>query len=149
MTEVVPVLRMNIANRIDDLEPGLSTMETFLADQSIGPDDRAQMMIILDEIASNVIKAAWPTHEAHSFEIALMLDTTPSHRQIVLVCTDDGVAFDPTQMPPPDLDADIDEREIGGLGLFLVGELSESMQYCRIDGLNRLTVVKKIGLVES
>ena len=57
---------------------------------------------------------------------------------------DDGIAFDPTKMPPPDLDLDIDDREPGGLGLFMVTEMSDSVEYARIDGHNHLTVTKRL-----
>ena len=58
---------------------------------------------------------------------------------------DDGVAFDPLQAPAPDLDADIDDRPIGGLGVFLVRELMDSVAYRREAGWNRLSVTKTLS----
>ena len=53
---------------------------------------------------------------------------------------DRGQAFDPTAYAAPALDADIGERGIGGLGVFLVQELAEDIAYQRVDGCNVLQI---------
>ena len=51
---------------------------------------------------------------------------------------DEGLAYDPTQTPDPDLDASLEDRAIGGLGVFLAGKVFSSMHYRREDGANVL-----------
>lgn len=53
---------------------------------------------------------------------------------------DDGVAFDPTAKPAPDIDADMDDRAIGGLGMFLVREMTDIQQYERANDENRFRI---------
>mgnify|MGYP003444340506 CR=1 FL=1 len=60
--------------------------------------------------------------------------------RLALAFRDDGAAFDPLARADPDLDAGIDERPIGGLGIFLVRELAESVSYERIGRDNVLRV---------
>ena len=56
-----------------------------------------------------------------------------------------GPPFNPaTDAPEPDLDAPLADRRIGGLGLFLVREMAEAVDYRREDGMNRLTVKVKL-----
>ena len=55
---------------------------------------------------------------------------------------DDGVAFDPiTKIKTPDVSAAAADRDIGGLGIFMVKKMAKSLHYEREDGKNRLTVL--------
>jgi anti-sigma regulatory factor (Ser/Thr protein kinase) len=63
---------------------------------------------------------------------------------LVLEVEDDGRAFNPLQIPPPDLKGPLAERKVGGLGLHLVREFTSSITYDRKQGKNRLVVRKRI-----
>jgi len=54
---------------------------------------------------------------------------------------DDGLPFDPTVTPSPDPDTPLDDRQIGGLGLFLARSLSDELHYVREHGMNRTTAI--------
>jgi serine/threonine-protein kinase RsbW len=58
---------------------------------------------------------------------------------------DEGVAFDPLGRPEPDLDAPPEDREIGGLGIYLVGELADRISYERREGRNILHVERRFS----
>ena len=146
MTTHKATLDLSIPNRIPDLAGGMDAVEAFLASWSVDPGDAAQVMIIVDEIASNIIKAAWPGGGDHQFRIGLHLDPAPGALTLTLLCIDDGVAFDPTQAAAPDLDLDLDDRMPGGLGLFMVREMTDTMEYARTGDENRLTLTKRLQL---
>jgi anti-sigma regulatory factor (Ser/Thr protein kinase) len=146
MTAPPPFLSLTIPNRIEALSGGMDAVEAYLAAWSVDPGDSAQVMMILDEIASNIIKCAWPDGGEHSFRIELHVAAVPPALALRLMATDDGIAFDPTQVAPPSLDLDLDEREPGGLGLFMVGQMSDFMEYRRLEGCNRLEVRKRLGV---
>jgi anti-sigma regulatory factor (Ser/Thr protein kinase) len=69
--------------------------------------------------------------------------------QLALEFRDNCHAYDPLSQPPPDLDADIDDRPIGGLGVHLIRELAEQVAYTRDDHHNVLRIVLHIPYPES
>ena len=62
----------------------------------------------------------------------------------MFVLTDTGKEFDPTLAPEADITLSADEREIGGLGIFLIRQIMNEVRYQRIDGKNILTLEKKL-----
>ena len=90
--------------------------------------------IVMDEIVSNIVRCSG----ASGFTIGL----NPEDDGIRMVFIDDGVAFDPTKdVPPPDITSAAEDRDIGGLGIFMVKKMSKSIAYERKDGKNVLTIV--------
>lgn len=85
--------------------------------------------IILDEIASNIVRCSGATE--------FLFEITPERE---LVFWDNGTPFDPTAVAAPDVTLAAEDRAVGGLGIFLVKELSTSVTYRREDGWNVLTV---------
>ncbi len=63
----------------------------------------------------------------------------------MMTIEDDGPRFDPLSLPPPDVTASLDERPIGGLGLFLVRQLMDAVSYDRVGARNRLRMTKRVG----
>ena len=93
--------------------------------------------IILDEIASNIVKHSG----ASSFELALEFTKDPAGVKIVFA--DDGMPYDPLAHADPDTSLPADKRPIGGLGIMMVKKLSDSVAYERARDRNVLTVFKK------
>ena len=91
-------------------------------------------MVVLDEIVSNIVRCSG----ASAFKVDL--DQTPEG--LTMVFSDDGKPFDLTrEVAEPDVTASIEERGIGGLGIFMVKKMSRSVAYERRDGKNVLTVL--------
>jgi anti-sigma regulatory factor (Ser/Thr protein kinase) len=63
---------------------------------------------------------------------------------IVFVLTDTGKEFDPTLAPEADITLSADDREIGGLGIFLIRQIMNEVRYERIEGKNVLTLEKRL-----
>ena len=64
---------------------------------------------------------------------------------IVLVLTDTGKEFDPTAAPEADVTLSAEDRQIGGLGIFLIRQIMNEVKYERIEGKNVLTLEKKLN----
>ena len=95
--------------------------------------------ISLDELITNIVSYGYRDSEEHEIHLTLT-DRTGS---LVTVLEDDGTAFDPfTSAPEPDLDASVEERRIGGLGVYFVKTLMDEAIYERIDNRNRITLVQ-------
>lgn len=96
-----------------------------------------------DEAASNIIEHAY---EGVSDGI-LELSCGVNGNAITIILVDHGDSFDPSDVPAPDLKADLSERKIGGLGIFLMRKLMDEVHYEAEPGKNRntLTMIKRRG----
>ena len=103
---------------------------------------RMEIQLALEEALVNVINYAHPK-ESGRHDIKLNFRQTDNETQFVI--TDDGVPFDPTRQKEVDINAPLEEREVGGLGIHLVRNLMDSMEYRRERGRNVLTLRKRIA----
>ena len=89
---------------------------------------------------ANVVMYAYPGQTGMPLHVEA--DGIPGKKLIIRI-VDEGVAFDPTQEAPEvDTTLDTEEREIGGLGLFLVRECMDEVSYERKENTNILTLIK-------
>ncbi len=95
-----------------------------------------RMTLILEELASNVVKYGFDDDTRHDIEISLWRED----ESFCALMVDDGRPFDPLSAGEPDLDADLEERGIGGLGIHLVRNMADGLDYERTEGRNRLTI---------
>jgi sigma-B regulation protein RsbU (phosphoserine phosphatase) len=100
----------------------------------------SQLRLAVEEAVVNVIDYAYPEGTQGDIEIRMMSDGDTIRFQII----DSGVAFDPTAKERADTTLSAEDRRIGGLGILLVRNLMDSINYERIDGQNVLRIEKKI-----
>ena len=100
--------------------------------------------LVVEEVACNVLSHG--AEEGH--EPSLELLASVEGNRLAMEFRDNGRAFDPLSQPPPDLDADIEDRPIGGLGVHLIKELAEQVAYSRDDRHNVLRIVLHIPYPE-
>ena len=100
---------------------------------------KKQLMISCDEIFTNIASYAYPDGNG-SIEIAI--EFVSETRCLRIIFSDSGTAFDPLEISEPDTKAALSERKIGGLGMFMVKKMMDSVEYCRQDGKNILTLTK-------
>jgi serine/threonine-protein kinase RsbW len=97
--------------------------------------------LALDEVFMNVIMHGSGGDDVpRDVSMSLSLDADA----VTMVIEDNGVAFDPLSLRTPDLDAPLEEREIGGLGVFLVRELMDHVAYAHTGSRNQLTMRKVV-----
>ena len=97
--------------------------------------------LALEEWVANVIGYAYPKGMRGHVEVTA--DVTDD--VLTLVIKDHGTPFDPTQYEEIDVDAGLNERSIGGLGIHLVRNIMDTVVYERTtDGYNRLTLTKEV-----
>ena len=116
------------------------TIEEFAANHSIGGELPFRLNLVLDELVTNSVNYA--LSEVAEPLLRVRLTRTPDG--VVAQLEDNGPAFDPFQdAPKPDTSKALDERPIGGLGVFLVTRFADSASYEREDGVNRITLRMK------
>ena len=89
----------------------------------------------------NVAHYAYPQGEG---DMSLYIDFDAETRAITFRMTDKGVPFDPLAKPDPDITLSAEDREIGGLGIFIAKKTMDSITYVYENGENVLTMIKKI-----
>ena len=103
---------------------------------------KMQLDVAIDEIFSNVAKFAYG-HEPGKATVAVDRADDPSG--VTVTFYDSGKRFDPLSVKDPDVSLGAEEREIGGLGLFIVRKTMDDVKYEYKDGMNVLTVRKNFG----
>lgn len=116
----IPAFHEMVRAAVGDIAPGVDT---------------GMLEMALEELLVNVASYAYPDGEG-----LVELACTASDGGLDMVLTDHGVAYDPTETPEPDLDLDVEERAIGGLGVFLAGRIFASMSYKREKNANILSL---------
>ena len=94
----------------------------------------AQVNVAIDEIFSNIARYSGATSATVGCEVEA--------GRAVLRFTDNGRPYDPTQQADPDTTLGAEEREIGGLGIFMVKKTMDRIAYSYSDGINVLTIEK-------
>ena len=106
----------------------------------LSPELVFNLNLVLEEAVSNVILYAYPKEE-HQI---ISLIARKKDNQLIFVLTDSGKEFDPTQAPDADITLSAEDRPIGGLGIFLIRQIMNTVEYQRIEGQNVLTLGKEL-----
>ena len=123
----------------------ISKLATFIGELSeeldFTPELNFNLNLVLEEAISNVILYAYGKEEQKEISLVAYL----SDNNLVFVLTDSGMEFDPTKVPDADVTLSAEEREIGGLGIYLIRQIMNTVEYQRIDGKNVLTMGKHLN----
>ena len=99
------------------------------------------ILVAIEEVFVNVAHYAYPNGEG---DMSLHIGFDDQSRDITFRMTDKGIPFDPLEKPEPDITLSAEEREIGGLGIFIAKKTMDSLTYAYENGENILTMIKKI-----
>ena len=126
--------KISIAPTLDKLPEATSFFEDILSAADAPMKVIAQVNVAVDEIFSNIARYSGAT--------AATLGCALADGRITLRFSDNGRPYDPTGKPDPDTTLSAEERDIGGLGIFMVKKIMDEVTYEYVDGLNILTLVK-------
>lgn len=129
-----------LANEISEISRLYDFIEDMGNEFSLASDVVFNLNLVLEEAVVNIINYAYPKEEHESIYLSARLH----EGSIVLVLTDTGKEFDPTMSPEADITLSAEERQIGGLGIFLIRQIMNEVKYERIEGKNILTLEKKL-----
>jgi len=113
---------------------------------------QTQIIICAEEIFVNIAHYAY--NQAANPEIcgaAIYINAGDKDKdgEIIIMIEDSGVPFNPLERESPDINARTDEREIGGLGIYMVRQMMDSVEYCHKNGKNILTLKKRIKQIKA
>ncbi|HKM92579.1 MAG TPA: ATP-binding protein [Prolixibacteraceae bacterium] len=132
--------RITIINNIDQLPTLAEQIEQIADEWELDPMLAMNMNLVIEEAITNVIFYAFNDQENHQIDIDFNLNDSI----LKLVITDDGTPFDPTQKGDPDTTLSVEDRQIGGLGIFLIRKIMNEVKYKRKNNKNILTLTKSI-----
>ena len=97
--------------------------------------------VAIEEVFVNVANYAYQNKDGY---VTLHIAFNEENREIRFRMADKGIPFDPLKKSDPDITLSAEEREVGGLGIFIAKKTMDSINYVYENGENILTMIKKI-----
>lgn len=132
--------RLTIKNEVDELTKLPEFVDTVCEEAGVDMALIASLNLALEEAATNVVLYAYDGETGF-----VDIDAIYTPQQLKFVITDTGIPFDPTQMKDADITLSAEERPIGGLGIFLVRQIMDTVHYERVNDHNVLTLIKNLS----
>ena len=127
--------KIRVKPEAESLEAATAFFREALQDQNAPERVVSQVCVAVDEIFSNIVRYSGAT--------AVTLGREAGEGFLRLRFSDNGRPYDPTQAPDPDVTLPPEEREIGGMGIFMVKKMMDQISYLYADGFNVLTLEKR------
>ncbi|MCT2401533.1 ATP-binding protein [Novosphingobium mangrovi (ex Huang et al. 2023)] len=119
----------------------LEAIESYLEGAGLPIDVVTKVMIVFDELGSNILDHG----SADGIpSITTRLNVRKDALEVEL--SDTGIPFDPLSLPAPDTSLSVEDRPVGGLGIHIVRELMDRVEYNREGALNTIRFAKKFSL---
>jgi len=131
---------LTLHNDVQELSLLTAFIDAISEENGIDMMESMNINLSVEEAVVNVMKYAYQKGATGEVRI----NATAADGLLTIAITDDGSPFDPSQKEDPDVSLPVEERPIGGLGIFLVRQLMDSVAYQRADGKNILTLTKII-----
>lgn len=137
---MVQTAETSIDNSIEKLDELTRWLTAWVEEHQVNKPVVYKLRFAMEEIASNAVYYGFPTGTSGTVKVRITVDDDLPVYSLEIM--DDGESFNPLEEAPEvDPELALDEREVGGLGVFLVKNLSENCQYERLNGWNHLTIV--------
>lgn len=131
--------KLTLHNNIRETPKIADFMDDIVGETGIDVGLASSLNLALEEAVVNVMNYAYPKDQTGN----ILIEAYANKENIKFIITDNGIPFDPTATDSePDITAGIDERSIGGLGIFLVTHLMDEVKYERKEDKNILTLNK-------
>ena len=132
--------KLIIKNHVGELERVNKFIEEIGEELGLDMELLMNLNLVMEEMVSNIIFYAYPEGKTADIELA-----AESHgKELTFVLTDRGKMFDPTAKEDADPDVNPMDRDIGGMGIYIVKNIMNEVTYQRLEGKNLLTMKKDI-----
>jgi anti-sigma regulatory factor (Ser/Thr protein kinase) len=115
-------------------------LQEFWSAADLPPAETVTFELALEEIFMNVVMHGSPAGRVPRVDVSLAL----CDGCLTLMIEDDGPSFDPLLLAAPDVTASLEERRVGGLGVYLVRQMMDAVSYRRLGGHNQLSMTKRV-----
>ena len=126
---------------VENLYKVLAFVDKFLEEMECPPKTQMQIDVSVEELFVNIAQYAYAPKTGQA---TIRVETEKDPAAVSVTFIDRGVPYDPLAKPDPDVMLSAQDRQIGGLGIFMVKKSMSSMAYEYRDGQNILTIKKLI-----
>lgn len=110
----------------------------------VSPEKVGDIMLAVDEACTNIMKHAYKSFPDGEIEIQVL----NSRSKFTIVITDYGCSFEPKKIPAPDLQKYYQQHRVGGLGMYLMKNLMDEVDYISVPGkYNQVSLSKNLSSV--
>lgn len=135
--------QIELTAHVGHLTKALAFVREKAAEAGLNSNAIYQLEIAVEEALVNVMLYAYPNPAENS---PIGLEVLASGDACQVIITDLGGPFDPTEhVPEVDNDAEAEERDLGGLGIFFMYKYADAIRYVRLNKTNQLTLIKNKG----
>jgi Amt family ammonium transporter len=131
-------MRLSIHNQMEDISTVVDALQRFANRFNLAHAMVRKINVVLDDLLNNTISYAYSDDRDHLIDFCLDLYSD----RIKITIADDGIPFNPFAEEKPDLDTNLEDRVVGGLGIHLVRNLVSKVGYQRQEGKNVVTLVQ-------
>lgn len=131
---------MVVKNRLMELDRLSDAVQEVSEEWPLPAGIIMPVTLVLEEAFTNIVNYAYQDSDAHDIEVTL----ERKDPYLVITLKDGGLMYDPTKRQDPEINKPLEEREIGGLGIYLIRQFSEKIEYRRNDDKNILTIFIRI-----
>ena len=133
--------RCNVTATSSGLHTLLSFTETWLSKTGISPENQYDILIIVEELTVNIVNYAYDEIPG---KITLSLELLDDSAILRLNLSDTGRPFNPLDYDDPKLSESIEERPVGGLGIFIIKSLADKLKYEYNNKQNQIIIEKRL-----
>ena len=137
---MTPILSITLSNHLSELERLHQVLWQFGKEQNLSHKVINTMNLALEEIVTNVIAHGYEDTGEH----AIIIHCSVRDGQVMAEVEDDGQPFNPLECPDPDVSKPLEDRPLGGLGIYLVRNVMDALDYTYQGGKNRIKLTKRI-----
>ena len=134
---------LEIENDLSELHRIHDCLERLAEEWNISPKPVFDITLTVEELISNVINYGY-----EDTGNLIMLTFSLNDDVLSILIEDEGKAFNPLDMPAPDINAPVEDRKIGGLGIHLAKTLMDSFAYERKGDRNSVTITRRISRIK-
>ena len=125
---------------VSNLDQVLAFVDGQLETMDFSMKAQMQIDVAVEEIYVNIANYAYAPETGKAY---ISVQPDPDNASVTIEFRDNGIPFDPLAKADPDVTLSAEERNIGGLGIYMVKKSMDALEYSRKDGQNILTITKK------
>ena len=136
---MVSRIEIGLKNQLPEIHRLAGVVDGFFSENGLPDRVSHNFNLAFDEIITNIVSYGYEDGGEHRIDVRLSFENGLIEAEVV----DDAKAFDPLNAPDPDITAELDDRPIGGLGVFFVKQLMDEVRYKRENDRNHFYFCKR------